>query len=258
MHLAERADRRREARLNLNLPVHIKGYESDGSAWEFDSTTLDASTSGVCFSIPRPVVRGQCLWLALPLPNDLRRYDIQGPTYPVFSLVRSVESSGASWRVGTLFFGTQPPPGFDKNPGARYLFRSDLADEPAPAAEPAPVAPHPKHAPDPEPLAPPDPQGRRQHERFELFVNFALQQADEWGAVLGEELTVAENISRGGVRLKTTVRLGKGDVVFIREMGGPFEARAEVRNSYVAADRVRRLNLAFLDGRVPEHLVRKR
>lgn len=256
MHLAERSERRREARLNLNLPVHVKGFESDGSAWETDSTTQDASMSGVCFSIPRPVMTGQCLWLALPLPNDLRRYDIQGPSYPVYSLVRDVEPRDGVWRVGVLFFGIEPPPGFDKTPGARYLFRSDLGQQQPSAPAPAPAPPPRPH--NPEPLAPVDPQGRRQHERFEIFVNFALQQDDEWGTVLGEELTVAENVSRGGVRLRTSVRFAKGDVIFIREMGGPFLARAEVKNSYVGDDHVRRLNLAFLDGRAPEHLIRKR
>jgi hypothetical protein len=42
----------------------------------------------------------------------------------------------------------------------------------------------------------------------------------------------------------------------VRELGGPFESRAQVVNAYIGADRVRRICLKFLDGHAPAHLVR--
>jgi hypothetical protein len=84
---------------------------------------------------------------------------------------------------------------------------------------------------------------------------------DSQGDVLQEERTIAENVGRGGARLCTSMAsLGPGDVVVVEEVGGPskgepFTTRAEVRNSYLGKDNIRRLNLRFLDRPAPKHLV---
>jgi hypothetical protein len=54
------------------------------------------------------------------------------------------------------------------------------------------------------------PHDRRGSPRVELFVNFTLELVDEWGAVLQEELTVADNVSRGGARVMTRRLPGGG------------------------------------------------
>jgi hypothetical protein len=106
-------------------------------------------------------------------------------------------------------------------------------------------------------LANDDGPGRRQAPRFELFVNFRLQQVDERGLVLREELTVAENLGLGGVRVRTTLDCAQGEVLTLRELGGTFESRVEVRDTWQGPDGVRRLNLKFLDGRTAEPLLGK-
>ena len=87
-------------------------------------------------------------------------------------------------------------------------------------------------------------------------MDFVLRQVDEWGTVLAEELTVAENVSFGGACVYTSLPLRVGHIVQVQERGGAFEARAEVRDTYVGIDRIRRVSLSFLDGRGPAHLVR--
>ena len=62
--------------------------------------------------------------------------------------------------------------------------------------------------------------------------------------------------SNAGTRCPTTLSLHKGDVLSVREIGGPFETRAQIVNTYLGNDRVRRLNLKFLDARSPSHLLR--
>jgi hypothetical protein len=52
--------------------------------------------------------------------------------------------------------------------------------------------------------------------------------------------------------------LAKGDVIVLHEVGGNFETRAEVRELNLGKDGIRRLNVRFLDGRSPDHLVRRR
>jgi hypothetical protein len=250
--VATHAERRRDDRLSMSLPLAIQGYSSDGSAWEETSTTHDASMGGLSFTSQNALVKGQVLHLALPLPKSLRQYDHGAPSYYVYALVRDVLVDDDGSRIGVMFFGKEPPRGFDRTPGARFLLPSDVAPEtlpePPPPATPLRVTER--------KLPPSDPLGHRQHERFDIFVNFELEQVDEWGAVLAEERTVAENLSLGGTRCLTSIPFRRGDVLTLRELGGSFETRAQVVNTYMGSDRIRRINLKFLDGRSPTHLVR--
>jgi len=250
-------ERRRESRLQLNLPVRVRGFESDGTSWEAVTATEDCSAAGAAFTLVQAVRTGQVLQLALPLPRSLRQHDHFEASYRVYALVRHVDRGEQVSRIGVMFYGKAPPRGFDKNPAARFLLPSDVPSPiPDPATADEAVAPRPPPAPEPEPD--PDPGGMRKHERYEIFVNFTLLEQDEFGVVLREEVTVAENISLGGARVMTALNFASGDIVLMEEVGGPFKTRAEVRHAFLGVDRIRRLNLMFLDGRQPEHLLRKR
>jgi serine/threonine protein kinase len=98
---------------------------------------------------------------------------------------------------------------------------------------------------------------RRQSTRLDIFVNFVLKRVGTLGTVLQEERTIAENISRTGARVMTSMTaVTTGDVVQLQEIGGGFQTRAEVRNAYVGRDNIRRLNLRFVDGPAPDRLVK--
>jgi hypothetical protein len=129
---------------------------------------------------------------------------------------------------------------------------------PPPQADPTPRATRAVPPAKPEPtVVPESPDGRdrRQHARFALFVNFTLQQVDEWGAVLQEELTVADNVSKGGAHVMTTLDFKVGDVILIQEAGGGFATRAEVRGQATGPDGIERLHLKFLDRIAPDRLL---
>lgn len=246
MEPARRPDNRREERLPVSLPVRVLGYDSDGTSWQELTETDDLSAGGTSFRLKRPVFKGQALRLALPMPKRLRRFDPEEPAYRVYGIVRDAILEGGICRIGVMFYGKEPPAGYEENPSARFRLPSDL-DEPRSAA--------PRPPPEPEK---PDPYGRRESERFDIFVDFFMELVDEWGAVLQEERTVAENISKGGARVLTSRDLVKGDVIVLHEVGGSFETRAEVKDLNVGKDGIRRLNVRFLDGRSPDHLVRRR
>ena len=158
------------------------------------------------------------------------------------------------------------------------LPQTDWPKPPPDAAEPAaspdpPPAPTPPEAPAPRPGVPPAPEPtaptvefhpsrdvpneRRDAPRMELFVNFTIQQVDEWGAVLQEELTVADNVGRGGARVMTTLRFQVGDVILLQEAGGGFATRAEVRGVTQTHPAAERLHLRFIDREAPERLLRQ-
>jgi hypothetical protein len=101
------------------------------------------------------------------------------------------------------------------------------------------------------------PDDRRDGPRAEKFVNFTIQLVDEWGVVLQEELTVADNVSRGGARVMTTLTFHKGDIVLLQEASGGFATRAEVRGISKAQPTIERLHLHFLDRQAPDRLLRQ-
>jgi hypothetical protein len=131
---------------------------------------------------------------------------------------------------------------------------------PAPAPPPAPVVAPPFRFPEPDvPPVPgaPDGKERRQHPRYSLFVNFTIQQVDEFGAVLQEELTVADSLGKGGAEVMTTLDFGIGDVVLMQEAGGEYATRAEIRSVTRGADGVERLHLKFLDRPAPDRILQR-
>jgi hypothetical protein len=242
---AAESERRRERRAPLHQILVFQAYNGDGSTFEDRAELCDASTRGASFLMSQRLDPGRVLHLAAPLPRRFRSFDAETPSYFVYAIVRHAAPVEERWRVGVMFFGKEPPKGFDSHPGALYFLPSDTPPPSSLGATPL------RSAPEPEP----DPGGRRQTHRFRIFVDFVLRQVDEWGTVLAEELTVAENVSFGGACVYTSLPLRVGHVVHVQERGGSFEARAEVRDTYVGIDRIRRISLSFLDGRGPAHLV---
>jgi hypothetical protein len=223
-------ERRQSIRMGLALPMRVQGFEADGSTWEEDTTTDDISEGGCSFPVSRRVELGQVLLLFIPLPKRLRQYDPNETSYRVYALVRRLLHRPQRSRVGVMFFGKSPPQGFEEEPAARFLLPSDLS-----------------------PLAAPE---RRSSARFQRLVDFTLQQVDEWGTVLQEELTMADNVAKGGAHVLTSLEFMRGDVVLLRQAGGEFDTRAEVRDVLTGEDGLRRLHLKFLDRQAPDRLLR--
>jgi PilZ domain len=287
------AERRKNLRLGLAIPVRVQGFLADGSSWEEFSTTQDVSSGGASFPLTRGVELGQILFLSLALPRRLRQFDLNDAAYRVYTLVRGVRRRAGQSLVGVMFFGKYPPRGFKDRPAARYLLPSDSTagflvpqglreGVPPPANDGStgrgePAAPNdetPSSPPEPPPAVPPvpapsapdgplapvlrgGPDDRRRYSRMSIFLNFTLQQVDEWGAVLQEELTVADNVGRGGARVMTTLPFRVGDVILLQEAGGGFATRAEVRAITHAQPSIERLHLRFLDREAPDRLLRQ-
>jgi hypothetical protein len=244
-------ERRQSIRMGLALPMRVQGFEADGRTWEEDTTTDDISEGGCSFPVSRSVELGQVLLLFIPLPKRLRQYDPNETSYRVYALVRRLLHRPQRPRVGVMFFGKSPPQGFEEEPAARFLLPSDL--EALAALDPA-ASPPEWDVPSPPPGAP-APE-RRSSARFHRLVDFTLQQVDEWGTVLQEELTVADNVAKGGAHVLTSLEFMKGDVVLLRQAGGDFDTRAEVRDVLTGEDGLRRLHLKFLDRQAPDGLLR--
>jgi hypothetical protein len=216
-------ERRRQERMTLALPVRVQGQYPDGVTWEEMSSTSDASVGGASVKLTRTVLRGQAVFLSLPLPKRYRSFDLTAPTYRLYAVVTSVKPGG---EVGLRFLGKNPPGGYRRNEAGLFLSP---------------------------PISPPT-SDRRAAPRREGVFFFVLKPTDDRGA-LREETTVADNLGPGGARIKTTQVFANGEILEVREAGGTFITRASVQNAYVGEDSVWRLNLMFLDAPAPDHLI---
>jgi hypothetical protein len=227
--------------MDLLLPVLVKAHLPGGAVLEDEALMQDVCGGGMAFRTSMPLRKGQVVHLQAPVPRAFRKYELSARSYPVYAIVRSVLVDDEGSRVGVMFFGQEPPSGYQTNPAARYVLPNDIV--PGWAAS----------------VIAKDAAGEagdlRHYPRFPIFVEFALERVDEFGAVIDEERTVAVDVSRGGARVFTTHPFRDGDVVHVRELAGSFETRAQVVGSFHGPDGVRRLNLHFLDGREPRHLV---
>ena len=198
----------------------MRGYTRDGTLWDETSTTTDVGQGGVALTLVRPALMGQVVLLSLPLPALLRRYEPNAASYRVWSLVRYVSTEGPPYRVGLMFFGRQPPRGHDKTPGALFFLPSD--PQPAWAV-------------------------KRSSARYELILTIRLHRLDESCAGPPDELTITEDVSLGGAKVRTSLPVAKGELVQVEEVGGPFRASAVVHHVSLGEDKVTRLHLQFMD-----------
>jgi PilZ domain-containing protein len=226
---ADGANRRGDERLGVQLPMRVQGYDTDGRRWEEMTSADDVSSTGAGFPLRHAVVKGQALFLSMPLPKRYRQHDTASSSYHVYALVRTVAPLDEGARIGALFIGKNPPRGYEENPGTRYL----LPGEKSPTTKAS---------------------ERRAEPRFSVFLNLRLERETGLVGAL-EEQTVAENLSRRGAQVPTTLPVAKGEILNLAEIGGDFRCRAEVRNLYIGKDGIPRLNLRFLDAEIPDRLI---
>jgi hypothetical protein len=251
---ARLGERRRTQRIASAMPVRVQGFEAQGAAWAEMATTHDMAAGGAGFWLKRSVDLGQVVLLVLPLPQRYRQHDLNAVSYRVYALVRDILRQVDRQRVGVLFLGRHPPRGFREQPAARFLLPTD-----SPSGVPEVVRPAATGGAEAtrsaEPAAGPE---RREHVRIRKAVNLVLQQVDEWGAVLQEELTTSDDISKGGAELVTTLDVAVGDTLLLQQAdSGFFASRAEVRAVTSGADGQGRLHVRFLDHPPPDRLLQE-
>jgi len=97
---------------------------------------------------------------------------------------------------------------------------------------------------------------RRTQSRLDIHVNVYLCRLDSSGQVMHQERTIADNLSRRGARVMTSVPdLSVGDSVVLKEVSGDFTTPALVRNAFVGRDNIPRLGLEFVGNVAPDRLV---
>lgn len=167
---------------------------------------------------------------AIDLQHPVRVGQVVQLQIPLPRRFRTFDPFSPAYRVYAVVRSRQP----DGRTGFRFLSN----EEPGRASAPALV------------------ERRREARRDGVFV-LVLRCIAEDGELDSRrgEATVADNLGPGGARIKTTLSLARGDVVWIAEAGGPFRTRAEVRNVAVGRDGIARVNVMFLDAQAPVRML---
>jgi PilZ domain len=98
-------DKRRLRRIQISLPIRVRGTNSDGIPFEEMSRSIDVNGDGALFLLKQNLKRGMRLNLSLPLPRSMQKTPASKPVYETEAIVVRIEASddpGAS-RVAVRF-----------------------------------------------------------------------------------------------------------------------------------------------------------
>jgi len=216
-------NRRRCGRLELSIPVRVRGYDRNAGKWHEMTEAIDVSRTGAQLRLRRRVKPGMVLYLTLPLPPKLRRHGFSDASYNVYSLVRRVELPRQGVRaIGVEFLGENPPAGYLDKPWS--VFRSKAWNG----------------------------VDRRRRPREQRAESVKLEYFDDSMNSIGREETKTENISKSGLRVVVARAPFEFDVIMLSCPRVRFESLATVRNRYRGTDGRERLCLQLVEKEWPE------
>lgn len=108
LKLRQRADRRRELRHTMTLPVKVVGADSYNRQWSELAATQNISSGGVAIRLSRKVMIGDILFVELALPARLQKNPNSSGTYKTSALVRYIEMRASGQQIVRLQFLQNP------------------------------------------------------------------------------------------------------------------------------------------------------
>lgn len=228
---------------SMSLHAVVKGREKKDQQWKEVADLISVSATGSSFNLQRSCEVGTLVSLMVPLPVHMRCYDHDKEFYRVWGLVQHCAPIKADnptdFHVGVAFIGKHAPDGYRSNPSQHYrisgvdelgMWRVDESKTPF---------------------------KKRGDVRFWKPVDLYLALVDTKDGSTGGERTLAENVSRSGAAVLTTLNVGIGDrVKFISEQYD-FSGLAVVCNIQTGDDDRTRLHLKFVENTFPVEALMK-
>ena len=228
---------------SMSLYAVVKAKDKKEQAWKAVADLISVSATGSSFNLPRPCDVGTLISLMIPLPPHLRCYDHDKEFYRVWGLVQLCETVTAdnpsTYHIGVAFIGKNAPKSHRKNPHQHY--RISGVDESGMWAVDEARTPFKKRA----------------DVRFWKSIELYLALIDVAAGTSGGERTTAENVSRSGAAVFTTLDLGIGDRVKFISAEYDFSGLAVVCNREVGEDDRTRLHLRFVENNFPVEIFMK-
>ena len=220
-------------------PLHavVKGKQKSGRQWKEVSDLVGFSATGASFNLPRQCEPGTLILMMLPLPTHLRCYDYDKEFYRVWGLVQHCEpivaDDTSKFHVGVAFIGRESPQSYKKNAKQHYRITGVHEDGMWEVAELKTAF------------------KKRGDVRFWIPVDLYLALIDTKDGSAGGERTSAENVSRSGAAVFTTLDVRVGDRVKFISTQYDFSGLAVVCNVESGADNRKRLHLRFVETSFP-------
>jgi hypothetical protein len=235
--------RERAELTSMSLYAVVKAKDDDNQPWKEVADLISVSATGASFNLPRPCEVGTLISLMIPLPAHLRCYDHDKEFYRVWGLVQHCESvvaeEPATFHIGVAFIGKDAPDSHLEN--SRQHYRISGVDETGmwTVAESR------------------TPFRKRADVRFWKSIDLYLALIDTRSGSRGGERTTAENVSRSGAAVFTTLDVGIGDRVKFICAEYDFSGLAVVCNRQVGEDHMTRLHLKFVENTFPVEILMK-
>ena len=225
-------------RIFMSLYAVVKAKDvASGRHWKEVADLISVSPTGASFNLPRSAETGTLMSLTIPLPIQMRCYDFEKEFYRVWGLVQHCAPMGAEkatrFHVGVAFIGKAAPKSHQNNPAQHYRI-SGVDDAGLWKVQETKTE-----------------FKQRSDVRFWSSIDIYLALVDRKDGSLGGERTTAENVSRSGAAVFTTLDVGIGDrVKFISEQYD-FSGLAVVCNKQIGDDERTRVHLRFVESAFP-------
>jgi hypothetical protein len=229
----------------MSLHAVVKGKEKakDNRQWKEVADLISYSATGASFNLGRNCEPGTLVSLMIPLPGYLRCYDYDKEFYRVWGLVQHCEAVVAedpsNFHIGVAFIGGTCPASYKADPKQHYRI-SGVNDDGMWSVEELKTS-----------------FTKRADVRFWKSVSLYLALIDTKDGSTGGERTVAENVSRSGAAVFTTLKVGAGDRVKFISEEFDFSGLAVVCNTQPSDDGRTRLHLKFVETTFPVETLMK-
>lgn len=235
---------RRQVRLEMNLPLRVRGRESPDHEWAEVTRFINVTQQGARFNLSRPTEPGRMLQLVSALPPQMRLFDCQETQYRVWALVTNVKFTQTEigtpfqMEVGVALTGPRPPQEFETHPAQLYELAAPPENGDVWRVRALPYS------------GAKDDQTRPET-RHPIAAEIELHTFERGDTEAVKELTVTENLSRKGAAVFTTLDLAEGRFVRVVGLQQKVSLIAVVRLRRGGADGRTRLHLEFISGEWP-------
>jgi len=228
---------------SMSLYAVVKAKGKGDRQWKEVADLISVSPTGSSFNLPRSCDVGTLVSLMIALPAHMRCYDHDKEFYNVWGLVQHCETVTAddppTFHVGVAFIGKHPPDSYRADATQHYRI-SGVDDDGMWSVEESKT-----------------PFKKRSDVRFWKPIELYLALIDTKEGATGGERTVAENVSRSGAAVFTTLNVGIGDRVKFISEEYDFSGLAVVCNRQVGDDERTRLHLRFVENTFPIEILMK-
>lgn len=231
------SENRNSERTFTELRTIVRGQTEDGETWKEITNVSTVSQNGASFKLTRPCQVGCLLKLVLPMPTELRAYDLTKDLYPVMGLIQYCEEitidDHTEYSIGIAFVGKQIPDSYQTNPMQSYhicgttesgMWKIAEADTPFKARAAA---------------------------RFWISLEVTISMIQKEKRANYKEVTVTNNISATGASVRCSLEVNVGDRVKFASKEHNFYTIAVVRNRNEDSDKTPTLHIEFINDRFP-------